>query len=237
MKRLFFALLCLTALNFRAAVAAEMPSEGGIPPVAEVPSLSAASSSFSALPSDRSAVRDSVVACAGRTQTMECRFVQTRHLDMLDEDIVSKGTMAFCQPDKLRWEYTEPYVYRFVLNGGRILLQSEERSDVVDVNASDMFQAIADIILNSMTGNILLDTKNFAQEFRASGREYTAVLQPVSGQLKDFFQQIDIVFDAGSYQVIRVVLSEESGDTTTVVLSRESTGRALDAALFAIPSK
>ena len=75
-------------------------------------------------------------------ESMECSFVQTKHIALLSDKMVSKGKMFYSQPDKLRWEYVTPYTYTFILNENQVLLKNSNRSDVIDVEKNKMFKGI-----------------------------------------------------------------------------------------------
>ena len=61
---------------------------------------------------------------ASRMQSMTCDFVQTKHLKLLNDKMVSRGKMYYQQRDKLRWEYVSPYQYTFIINGSQVLLKN-----------------------------------------------------------------------------------------------------------------
>lgn len=68
-------------------------------------------------------VRQQIGAVASRMKSMQCDFVQTKHLRMLNEKMVSRGKMYYQQGNRLRWEYTSPYAYTFVINGSKVLIR------------------------------------------------------------------------------------------------------------------
>jgi hypothetical protein len=88
-------------------------------------------------------------------ESMECSFVQTKHIALLSDKMVSKGKMYYSQPDKLRWEYVTPYTYTFILNENQVLLKNSNRSDVIDVEKNKMFKEIARLMMNSIMGKSL----------------------------------------------------------------------------------
>ena len=46
---------------------------------------------------------DKINAAASKLSTMQCDFVQTKSVKLLNDKIVSKGKMYYSQPNKLRW--------------------------------------------------------------------------------------------------------------------------------------
>ena len=61
---------------------------------------------------------------AGKMKSMECRFTQTKSMKMLSKKMQSAGKMYFKYPNKLRWQYTVPYDYTFILNADKIKIKS-----------------------------------------------------------------------------------------------------------------
>lgn len=111
---------------------------------------------------------DKIAKSAQDMKSMQCNFVQTKHLKMLNDKMVSNGIMYYQQPNKLRWEYTTPYSYTFILNDSKVLLKKGERNDVIDVNQNKMFKEIARMMMNSVVGKCLSDKKSFKTSDRKS---------------------------------------------------------------------
>jgi outer membrane lipoprotein-sorting protein len=57
---------------------------------------------------------------AGDIRAVKARFVQEKHLEMLDNPLISKGELYFRAPDSLRWEYTDPVKSILLMNRDRI---------------------------------------------------------------------------------------------------------------------
>ena len=123
-------------------------------------------------------IRQQIEAAAASMKTMQCDFVQTKFLRMLNDKMVSRGKMYYQQSDKLRWEYTSPYAYAFVLNGSRVLISKGNRNDVINVNQSKFFKEIARIMMNSVVGKALNDKRDFKVSLSSSATEYVATLYP-----------------------------------------------------------
>ena len=67
-------------------------------------------------------VLSQISAAAQQTKTLQAQFVQTKTLKMLNHRLVSRGRMSYAQPTQLRWEYSTPTHYVFVLSGIRCSL-------------------------------------------------------------------------------------------------------------------
>lgn len=167
-------------------------------------------------------------------KSMQCDFVQTKTVKLLNDKMVSKGKMAYQQTDKLRWEYTSPYTYTFILNGTKVSLQKNKRNDVIDVSKNKMFKEIAAIMMNSVVGKCLTDTKSFKTTITESATEYVATLVPQKKEMKQMFTKIVLHFNIKQGVVSRVDMYEKNGDSTVITLENIKKNTKIDAKTFAV---
>lgn len=179
-------------------------------------------------------VKREINAVASRMKTMQCDFVQTKTLKMLNDKMVSRGKMYYQQSDKLHWEYTTPYTYTFILNGGKVLVSKGKRNDVINVNQSKFFKEIARIMMNSVVGKCLTDDKDFKVSIATTQKEWVATLLPQRKEMKQMFQKIVLHFDRTQKVVSEVELVEKKGDRTVIELKNVKTNQSLDAKLFKV---
>lgn len=173
-------------------------------------------------------------AAASALKTMQCDFVQTKYLKLLNDKMVSHGKMYYQQSDKLRWEYTSPYVYTFVLNGQKVMLNKGQRSDVIDVNQSKVFREVAGIMMNTVTGKSLANGKDFKVSVAQTQGEWVATLLPQRREMKQMFQRIVLHFSKAASMVSTVELVEKKGDRTVIQLKNAQKNKAVNEKLFAV---
>ena len=170
---------------------------------------------------------------AMKLASMQCEFVQTKKVVLLNDRMVSKGKMFYKQSNKLRWEYTTPYAYVFVLNGSKISFGKNQK-EVIDVNQSRVFKEIASIMMNSVVGKCLSDKKSFKTTIKASNSEYIATLIPQTKEIKRLFNTIILHFDKQQSFVVRVELIEKNGDVTTIDLKNIKKNNPVNDQVFSI---
>ena len=171
---------------------------------------------------------------AAKLSTMQCNFTQTKTVKLLNEKMVSKGRMYYQQPNKLRWEYTTPYTYTFILNDAKVSLKKDNRNDVIDINQNKMFREIANIMMNSIVGKCLTDKKSFKTTVKDAGAEWIATLVPQSKELKHMFTAIVLHFNKEKAVVVKVEMFEKNGDTTVIVLNDIIKNKKIDAKTFTL---
>ena len=191
-------------------------------------------SNMSAQQVDKAAVKAKVNRAAMEMKSMECDFVQTKHLKMLSDKMVSKGRMYYQQKNKLRWEYTSPKKYVFVLNDTKVRIKNGNRTDVVDTNQNKVFKEIARIMMNSVVGKCLNDDKEYKVDISASGSDWIATLSPLRKNMRQLFKRIVIHFDKQRAVVSRVELLEKNDDRTVIELKNVKTNHAISPNLFAV---
>ena len=191
--------------------------------------------SFTALAQDSEVqIRQKIAAAAQAMTSLQCDFVQTKQLKMLNDKMVSEGRMYYSQKDKLRWEYVKPYQYIFIMNGDRVLLKNKERSDVIDVRQNKIFREIARIMMSSVVGDCLSDDRTFKTSISTAGGQWVATLLPQRKDMKQMFQKIILHFDQRQATVSRVELVEKNGDQTTIDLKNIRKNETIAPRTFAV---
>ncbi len=183
---------------------------------------------------DESSVRKQINDAVQRMRTMQCDFVQTKTMRLLGDKMVSKGKMYYSTGNKLRWEYTTPYQYVFVMNQNKVLLKKGGKSQVIDVNQSKIFKEITRIMMNSVLGNCLSDMQDFKSTLQQTQQEWIATMVPQKKNLKQMFQTIKVHFSRQRSIVTQVEMIEKNGDRTIIELRNMQTNHKLNATLFNI---
>ncbi len=179
-------------------------------------------------------IRTKINQAASQLQTLQCDFVQTKHLKMLNDKLVSHGKMYYKKSDKLRWEYTTPYHYIFILNGSQVLLKNEKRNDIIDVNQNKVFKEIARLMMNSVVGKSLSDSRDFSSKISSSNSELIATLTPMRKDLKQMFKQISLYFSKSTSLVYKVILVEKNGDKTVIELKNAKKNEPVNTNVFKV---
>lgn len=183
---------------------------------------------------DNAKIIQKISEASQNMKSMQCDFVQTKNLKMLNDKMVSNGKMYYQQTNKLRWEYTSPYTYTFILNDSKVLLKKGNRNDIIDVNQNKMFKEIARMMMNSVVGKCLSDTKSFKTSIAESATEYVATLLPQKKDMKQMWTKLILHFDKKQIMVTKVEMHEKNGDNTIIELQNTQLNKKIDAKVFAI---
>ena len=154
-------------------------------------------------------------AVADKTTSISSDFVQKKVLSIMEEEIVSKGKFLFKKENSIRWEYKDPFVYLIIIKDGEIFIKDDNKETKFDMKSNKIFRGINDMIVNSVSGNIM-DDENYIVSYYESASNYMVQLTPKDEKLKEYMSLIKVYFDKISYDVVRVKMMEESEDYTSI---------------------
>lgn len=153
---------------------------------------------------------------AATMQNLQCRFVQQKSSSMLAEPTVSEGMMTYIAPDKMRWEYTNPYAFALVVDGDRIVKETEGVTETLDGKSGRMYQGMVDLIMGSASGKQLFEASVFDVVLYDEEPYWRAEMNPKRRDMKRMFKQLKFRFDKTSNVISSVEFVEVGGDVTTI---------------------
>lgn len=175
---------------------------------------------------------EEICNAASEIHSLQCKFRQTKNLSLLATEMVSTGRMYY-KEGMLRWEYLSPYRYIFIINGERVLLDSPSGSNVIDTKTNKMFGSIANIMMSSLTGNII-DTEEFDTLMLEEKEGWIAELTPVKKEMQQFFTKVRLHINPVEKSVEKVELLERGGDTTLIEMTEIEKNVSVDDSVFEI---
>jgi outer membrane lipoprotein carrier protein len=179
-------------------------------------------------------VRQRINNVAANMRTMTCNFVQTKTLHMLKSKVTSRGNMYYSRANRLRWEYTSPYHYTFILNGQTVWLKNSRGNSRINVEQSKMFKEITRIMMSSVLGTCVSNNRDFNVSLQGHGNSWHAVMRPKRNPMKQMFSTITVYFDMARSMVSSVRMVERNGDTTVIQLRNVRTNTPVNAKVFSL---
>jgi len=142
-------------------------------------------------------------------------FTQEKHLSFMQDSILSKGIFRYKKQDKIRLEYITPFKYLMVLNNGKIYIKDGAKVNKFDSRSNKLFKQINDMLINTMNGNVL-QSKDYKITYFENDNIYMLELQPLDKSIADLIQKIKIYIDKKKLTVLKLRLTEKSGDYTLI---------------------
>ena len=153
---------------------------------------------------------------AASMQTLQCRFVQEKTSMMLAEPSIAKGTMHYVVPDRMRWEYTEPYAFALVVNDEQIVKVTDGKAETLDAKSGRMYQGMVSLIMGSASGKKLFDASVFDVALYDDNEFWRAEMTPKRRDMKRMFSQLVFRFDKKTNGISRVEFKDAGGDVTSI---------------------
>ncbi|MCM1337217.1 MAG: outer membrane lipoprotein carrier protein LolA [Candidatus Amulumruptor caecigallinarius] len=180
-------------------------------------------------------VIDKINAASSAINSLTASFVQVKQLSLLNDKLSSRGQMAYTKPDRLRWEYTSPYSYLFVINGSKVQTGGNARKDVIDTASNKLFAEVTRIMMASVTGKALADKQDFDISVGQTSSVWEVTLLPRKKTMRQMMSRIELLFAKNSLTITQITITEKNGDRTVIKLSDVKTNVPVKDSLFAIP--
>ena len=152
---------------------------------------------------------------AASMKSMQCNFTQNKTMSMLAEPTISKGRMCYVSPDKMKWEYTDPYPFAIKVDGEKMTKIADGKEEILDTK-NRMYQGMMKIIMSSATGKNLFDKSAFDVTISSDGNFWRADMKPKKSDMKRMFSTMTFYFEKKRDIINKVVLTEANGDNTTI---------------------
>ena len=167
-------------------------------------------------------------------RSLQCDFVQSKRMKILSKEMQSKGILYFKKPDKIRWQYTSPYDYTFIMNGDKVQIKSAKSTKNIDIQGNKIFRQITTIILNTVTGGGIMNSADFNVELYKSGNIYFAKMLPKKKEVKQVYSSIEVYFNSALTMVETIKMVEKSGEYTVVKLVAPKINATISESVFKV---
>lgn len=181
--------------------------------------------------SEQNTFKEKVLKTAQATKSIQSDFTQTKHLSVLENDIVSEGKLYFKSPNLVKWEYTKPYKNSAVFKNDKLLVNNEGKKDEMDLSSNRMFKSLNTLIVNSIKGD-MFDESQFEIFYFGLANGYLVKFIPKDKRLKKFIASFELKFDKELTQVIEVKLIEPNDDDTTIVFKNKQLNSTVPDSVF-----
>jgi outer membrane lipoprotein-sorting protein len=178
-------------------------------------------------------LQTTLAATAKKTQTISSDFTQVKHMKMMNDKVNSKGKFYFKKEDKIRIEYTSPFQYLLVMNGGQIMVRDENKTNKINTRNSKTMQSVNRVMMDCMRGTVFSNKDFNVKAFEAKG-QYLLQLIPANSNMKGLFARIDVYIEKGDNSVSKLVMNENGGDYTDMNFTNKKINTSLADALFSI---
>ncbi|WP_027185251.1 LolA family protein [Desulfovibrio inopinatus] len=170
---------------------------------------------------------------ARNVSTLDTQFTQIKTMSMFKTSMKSSGRLVFASPDKLRWEYLEPFHAGFVIDGENCHRLGADQSKV-----SPLQTGCTDPILRALSKRLFawmqLDMSALKKENTVSvlsSEPLAIVLYPLNSQTSGI-ASMTMQFTQPDMTVEHIVIHESEGDETRIDFHETTINAPLSKGLF-----
>ncbi len=180
---------------------------------------------------DLTAFKKKFIEASAKVKSVKGDFTQEKTLTALTEKITSYGTLWFKRDNKVRMDYSSPFVYKMIVNGDKMLVRDDVKESQFNVRSNKLFQQVNRIMMDCMQGTIL-ESKDFATRVFENESAFLLELTPVSKTLKQFVSTIVLIVSKKDSSPDSIEMNEPSGDKTLIMLSNKTVNGPLQDEVF-----
>ncbi|MDR2427023.1 MAG: outer membrane lipoprotein carrier protein LolA [Endomicrobium sp.] len=149
-----------------------------------------------------------------KVKTIYSSFKIEKHIAIAEQPLISKGIFYFKSPDNLRWEYSFPFRYGFVIKGAKIISWQDEdgRREIKDISSRTVMSAM----IKQLYVFIAMDKEKISKVYKIKKSGIGIILYPKDDSKDQEISDIAIEFAKNSAAIERVIISEKSGGKTVI---------------------
>jgi hypothetical protein len=158
----------------------------------------------------------------GSVKTAKGRFVERRHLAILNAPLESSGTLLYVAPDRLEKHTLAPRAESMVLERGQLTLESEtpKRRRSIRLDDYPVVGVFVESIRSTLAGDLALLHRLYQVALEGDERKWRLVLRPLDPKMQEVVSEIRI---GGSRDWIgSIEFLEPGGDRSVMTVTRDA---------------
>ncbi len=165
--------------------------------------------------------------------SLNSNFVQEKTMAYLDEVIVSKGDFWYKHPNKVRWQYNEPFDYVISINDNRFTIKDGGKVNQFDTKSNPAFRELNSLIVSIAKGDLISDDRFEIEPFENS-KNYFLKLTPKDANMKNFISLTELFIDKASGVALKIIMYESENDYTVISFSNSKLNEEISDSVFDI---
>lgn len=156
-----------------------------------------------------------------QVQSSQGKFVERKHLAVLDVPLTSSGTLSFQAPGHLEKHTLEPKDESLVLDGGVLTIENKTRNikRTLVVQQYPAVWAFVESIRSTLAGDLPMLQRFYKVELKGDAAKWRMKLLPLEQKTRDMVKEI--VISGRGDRVTVIEMLEANGDRDTMTVSGE----------------
>jgi hypothetical protein len=144
----------------------------------------------------------------------KARFVEKRHVAVLDKPVVSSGEMLYTPPHRLEKRTLLPKAETLVLDKDTLTMERDKRKLSINLNSRPEAQAFVDSIRSTLAGNRRSLEQNYTLQLQGESARWVLTLVPSESAIATLLQRITV--SGSRSQVRHIEYLQVDGDRSEI---------------------
>ena len=145
------------------------------------------------------------------------RFVETKHVSILDRPLESSGELVFTPPDRLERRVTSPGSESMVVDRERLVVERGGRKQVVALAEHPEIAVLVESIRATLAGDREALERAYAMRLEGGERAWRLFLEPKDPDAARLVKRVEI--EGVGAQVRRVEVEQADGDSSLMQIT------------------
>jgi outer membrane lipoprotein-sorting protein len=143
-------------------------------------------------------------------------FIETKHIALLDQPVVSSGELFFTAQDHLEKRTLLPKPESLIVDGNKILIERGSKTYYFTLQNMPELGAFINSIRGTLAGDLNALKRSFQLSLEGNAKQWTLQLAPTNEKMQKILQHIRI---AGfNNQIHSIEISQTDGDTALMTI-------------------
>ncbi|MBA4261654.1 MAG: acyltransferase [Comamonadaceae bacterium] len=146
----------------------------------------------------------------------KARFVEKRHIALLDKPVQASGEMTYTPPDRLEKRTLLPKPETVLLDRNTLSLERDTRKQSINLTSRPEAQAFVESIRSILSGNRKALDAHYALQVQGDRSQWTLLLVPSEPGIAALLQRITVTGSASQVRHIEYLLAD--GDRSEIAI-------------------
>jgi hypothetical protein len=159
---------------------------------------------------------DQLMAELARNPGGQARFVEKRHLALLDKPVVATGEMRYTPPDRLEKRTLTPQVETMLLDKDTLSVERDRRRMTIRLSSRPEVAAFVDSIRSTLAGDRVALERSYRLSLSGSLDNWVLTLAPRDARITELLRSITV--KGVRQQVLGIDYLQADGDRTEMTI-------------------
>jgi hypothetical protein len=158
----------------------------------------------------------------GKVKAAKVRFVEHKHLSILNAPLEFSGTLVYVAPDRLEKHTLKPRPETLVLDHDVLTVEDKERNRRRTFVLQDypVVWASVESIRSTLAGDLATLTRFYEMKLEGSERRWRLTLRPLDTKVQELVSEIRLAGDGNWVNAVEII--EPGGNRSVMTVTRDS---------------